>query len=255
MKLYYCVLFFVLGSVLASFYGVLAIRAPQNKSIVKPRSHCDSCHHVLSWYELIPIFSYLFLRGKCRKCKKNLPVYEPIVEFLTGFLFLASYLYFDFSYEFFVSLFVLSLVILIFISDIQFLIILDSPLVITSLAVFFLKWYYFDLKTAFYAVVSGVILFLFMLGIGYLGKKAFKRDALGGGDVKLVFVMGLILGTTHAFAALVLSTFLALPYATFSLFATKEHEMPYGPFLVSALLVVFCYFDKFSKLLDALRFL
>ncbi len=255
MKVYYCILFFILGSVLASFYGVLATRAPLNKSIVKPRSHCDFCNHVLSWYELIPIFSYFFLQGKCHKCKAKLLIYEPIVELVMGILFMGSYLYFGFCYEFFVSLFLISLLVLIFISDIKFMIILDSPLVVTSIAVFLLKWYYFDFQAALNSFFAGIILFLFMLFIGFLGKKVFKRDALGGGDIKLSFVIGITLGVTHAFAALVLSTFLALPYATFSLFATNEHELPYGPFLVSALCVVFLYFDKFSSLLNALQFL
>jgi len=254
MQIYYTILFFVIGSVLASFYGVLATRAPFSKSIVHPRSHCDSCNHILSWYELIPIFSFLFLRGKCKKCKKNLPIYEPIMELTAGLLFSASYLYYGFSYNFFVSLFLISLLLLIFVSDIQFMIILDSPLVVTSIGVFLLKWYYYDIQNAINGVISGLILFLFMLFIGFLGKRMFHRDALGGGDIKFAFVMGLILGVPHAFAALVLSPFLAMPYATFSLFSTKEHELPYGPFLVSALCVVFLYFDKFSNLLAIFHF-
>jgi len=249
MKIYYAVLFFILGSVLASFYGVLALRAPLNKSIVKPRSHCEKCKHTLSWYELIPILSFLFLRGKCKNCHTKLPIYEPVVEFFTGLFFTLSYLYYGFSYSFFVSLFLISLFVLIFISDIKYMIILDSPLLVTSLGIFGLKWYFINFEEAIKSIGSGLVLFLFMLFIGFLGKKVFKREALGGGDIKLAFVIGMTLGVPHAFAAVVLSTFFALPYATFSLFRTKEHELPYGPFLVSALCFVFFFYDKFSLLL------
>lgn len=246
MKIYYSILFFLIGSVLASFYGVLSTRLPEEKSIITPRSHCDSCNHVLSWYELIPIFSFLFLGGKCKNCKKKLSFYEPISEFLLGLIFMGSYLYYGFSYELWLSLLLSSLCLLIYISDFKYMIILDSPLVISSILIFLLRWYYFDLKSAFLMVGSGIILFLFFLFVGYIGKKIFKRDALGGGDIKLSFVIGMTLGMPYAFIALVLSTFLALPYATFSLIHTEEREVPYGPFLVSALYLVFIFLEKFS---------
>ena len=81
MEVFYSSMFFIFGSVLASFYCVLATRIPEGKSIVKPRSHCEHCNHTLKWYELIPIFSYLFLRGKCRECHKKIPIYEEFEEY------------------------------------------------------------------------------------------------------------------------------------------------------------------------------
>ena len=250
MEVFYSIMFFILGSVLASFYCVLATRLPEGKSIVRPGSHCEHCNHPLKWYELIPIFSYLFLRGKCRACHKRIPVYEFICEIITGLLFMLSYWHFGLSYSFWVSLFLISLLILIFVSDFKYMIILDSPLVITSLAIFGLKVFYFDLETALYSLLDGVLLFLFMLFIAFLGKKIFKREALGGGDIKLSFVIGLTVGLPYGFMVLVLSTFLALPYATFSLLTNSSHEVPYGPFLISALCIVFLYYEKFSYILN-----
>lgn len=250
MEVFYSSMFFIFGSVLASFYCVLATRLPEGKSIVKPRSHCEHCNHTLKWYELIPIFSYLFLRGKCRECHKKIPIYEFICEIITGLLFMGSYLYFGFSYSLWVSLFLISLLILIFISDFKYMIILDSPLVITSIAIFVLKVLYFDWQTAFLSLLDGAILFVFMLFIASIGKKIFKRDALGGGDIKLSFVIGFTVGLPYGFMVLVLSTFLALPYATFSLLTNSSHEVPYGPFLISALCIVFLYYEKFSYILN-----
>jgi len=249
METFNCVCLFLIGAVLASFYGVVATRLPEGKSIIKPRSHCDSCNHVLSWYELIPILSFLFLKGKCKNCKKKLPVYEPMMEIACGLLFMASYLYYGISYHFFVSLLLISLFFLIYISDLKYMIILDSPLIITGVGVFLLKWIYYGKVEALWSIAHGLAIFLFFLGIGFLGKKMFHREALGGGDIKFAFLMGMILGIPHAFMALVLSTFLALPYATFSLMRTEEKEVPYGPFLVSALCMVFFFYEKFSYIL------
>ena len=72
MKLFYCLVFFIIGLVFGSFYNVLGTRIPNGESIIKPRSHCEKCGHILKWYELIPLFSFIFLKGKCRKCKTKL---------------------------------------------------------------------------------------------------------------------------------------------------------------------------------------
>lgn len=248
MNIYFGVLFFLLGSILASFYGVVATRLPEGKSILG-RSHCNHCHHTLSWYELVPIFSFLFLRGKCHHCHKKLPIYEPIIEFLMGVFFCLSYFYYGFSYELWMSLILISLFVLIYISDFRYMIILDSPLIISSILIFILKWIYFGIQDALLGLLSGVILFLIFLGIGYIGSKIFKREALGGGDIKLAFVMGESVGIMYAIIALVLSTFLALPYATLALLSNEDREVPFGPFLISALCMVFVFYDKFTAVL------
>ena len=250
MEVFYAIMFFILGAVLASFYCVIATRLPEGKSIVKPGSHCTSCNHKLKWFELIPIISYIFLRGKCRYCHKKIPFYEFVCEIVTGTLFCISYLYFGFSYNFYVSLILISLLIIIFISDFQYMIILDSPLVISAIAIFLLKGFYLGWDIAFISVRDGIFMFLLMLAIGYFGSKAFKREALGGGDIKLSFIIGLTLTFPYCLMALILSTFLALPYATFSLLSNSSHEVPYGPFLISALCIVFFYLDKFSYIIN-----
>lgn len=254
MEIYICICLFLIGAILASFYGVVATRLPRGKSIITPRSHCENCNHTLAWYELVPILSFLFLRGKCKECKKKLPLYEPLMELICGLLFMGAYLYYGISYSFFVSLLLISLFFLIYISDLKYMIILDSPLIITVISVFLLKWIYYGINTALWSIAEGLALFLFFLAIGFLGKRMFHREALGGGDIKFAFLMGMILGIPHAFMALVLSTFLALPYATFSLLRTEEKEVPYGPFLVSALCLVFFFYDKFSYILKLFYF-
>jgi len=250
MNWYYGIFFFLIGAILASFYGVVATRLPEGKSLIFPRSHCKKCNHILSWYELIPIFSYLFLRGKCLKCKVNLPFYEFLLELCCGLLFSFGYFYYGFSENLWIFLVLISLAALIFVSDFGYMIILDSPLILSVTLLFFIKWFYEGISNAFLSLGSGILLFLFFLFLAFFGKRIFKRDALGGGDIKFSFVMGMTLGIPHSFLALILSSFLALPYATFSMIQTDEKEVPYGPFLVSSLCIVFFFYEKFSYILQ-----
>ncbi len=171
---------------------------------------------------------------------------------LNAVVLLISYYNFGFGYEFFTSLIVSSLVIIIFITDFKYLIILDSPLVIATIFMFILKAYYFDFKTAGLSLLSGLALFIFMLLIGFLGKKIFKREALGGGDVKLAFVIGTILGLRLGLIAIIFSSLLALPYALGVIMLSKNKEVPYGPFLAGSLALVFIFSDKFMTLINLL---
>lgn len=247
--IYFLMLLFFIGTILGSFYGVLGSRLPKGESIVKPSSHCESCQHQLKWYELIPIFSYVFQRGKCSSCKAKLSFMYPAVELFTGLLFVVSFLQFGLSYEFFLSLILSSLVIIIFVSDLKYMIILDSPLVVSIILIFLLKWFYLGPENALISLLNGFLLFLTMLIIGKLGDHLFKKESLGGGDIKLSFVSGMALGYTMGLVALVFSTFLALPYALLAMQMKKSHEVPFGPFLVSSLWIVFFFYEKFSNII------
>lgn len=249
MVVYNSIILFLIGSIMASFYGVVASRLPKGKSIIIPRSHCDNCNHTLGLFDLMPIFSYVFLGGKCRYCKAKLPVYEPLMEIATGLFFALSYIKFGFTYDFYISCILISLSIIIYVTDFQEMIILDSPLIISAILIFSLKWIYYGITEALFSLLYGVILFIFMFSIGLLGKKMFKREALGGGDIKFAFVMGQSLGIQYALISLVFSTFLALPYAFYSIIGNKSKEVPYGPFLASALWFVHFFKDKFQYVL------
>ena len=175
-----------------------------------------------------------------------------IIGLLNSILSLFFYNFYGFSYEFIISLVLTSLLILIFISDIKYLIILDSPLIISFLIIFLSKLIFFGLKTALLSIIDGFILFLFMLFVGFIGKKIFKKESLGGGDIKLSFIIGYVLGIPLGFTSLALSTFLALPYAVFSILSNLRREVAFGPFLISALWVVFIFSDKFNVLINFL---
>lgn len=248
MTVYYSIIIFIFGIIMGSFYNVLATRLPIGKSIIKPGSHCDACNHKLKWYENIPLISYIIQKGKCKNCGTQISFDVFLSELATGVLFLFSYLYFGISYNFFIMLILSSLCVIIFVSDFKYMIILDSPLIISGVLVIILKTIYYGYKTIIPTLISGIITFFVMLLVGFIGKKMYKRDALGGGDIKLSFVIGMILGVQVAMVSLIFSTFLALPYALATIVLKKDSEVPFGPFIVASLFIVFLYYDKFYNI-------
>ena len=243
---------FILGTIMGSFYLVLGTRLPKGEDVVKSRSRCDNCKKILKWYNLIPLVSFIFQRGKCSSCGQKISSEHFFAEIFTGLLFLLTSIYFSFGYNYLVGLIIVSLMVIIFISDFKYMIILDSPLVVSVVLIIILKLIYFGFKTTIYSIISGLILFLIMLLIENLGSLILKKDSLGGGDIKFAFLMGLTLDVKLGIVALVLSTFLALPYAVASVKIMKSHEFPYGPFLAGALFIVFFQLEKFDNLLNFL---
>ena len=246
------ILSFILGTIMGSFYLVLGTRLPKGEDIVKSRSRCDNCKKVLKWYNLIPLFSFIVQRGKCTICGKKISSEHFFVEVATGLLFLLTSIYFPLGYNYFVGLIIVSLLVIIFISDFKYMVILDSPLIVSIFFIIILKLIYFGFKATFYSIISGLVLFLIMVLIEKIGTLTLKKDSLGGGDIKFAFLMGLVLDVKLGIVALVLSTFLALPYAVASVKIMKKHEFPYGPFLAGALFIVFFHFDKFANLIKFL---
>ena len=243
------VLLFIIGACLGSFFLVVGKRLPINEDVLFSRSRCDKCKKELKWYDLIPIFSYVFLKGKCRYCGEKISPLNLIVEIFMGLFFALGYHFIPIGNNFYAYLVLSSLMMLIFISDFSYYIILDSPLIISSILLFILKFIFFGYKDALISIVSGILLFLVMYLIKIIGDKLFKRESLGGGDIKLAFVIGYALGFRLSLIAIILSSFLALPYSVASLKLQKNNEVPFGPFLVSSLFIVFLFQDKFINIL------
>lgn len=246
------ILSFILGTIMGSFYLVLGTRLPKGEDVVKSRSRCDNCKKILKWYNLIPLVSFIVQKGKCSSCGQKISSEHFFAEIFTGLLFLLTSIYFPFGYNYLTGLIIVSLMVIIFISDFKYMIILDSPLIVSIVLIIILKLIYFGFKTTIYSIISGLILFLIMLLIEKLGSLILKKDSLGGGDIKFAFLMGLTLDVKLGIVALVLSTFLALPYAVASVKIMKSHEFPYGPFLAGALFIVFFHLDKFTNLINFL---
>ena len=234
---------FIFGLLFGSFYTVVGLRLPEGKSIFKPNSHCDNCEIELKWYELIPLVSYLLQWGKCKKCGAKIPLFYFCIELLTGLLFALCYYLYGFNYEFYTSVIIASVLIIIFVSDFKFMIILDSPLLIGTITVLILKYCYFGGIALRNALISSFLMFMFLLLIKFWADKFYKREALGGGDVKLSLLTGAVLGMKLGLSSIIIASFLAVPYAVYGIIKNKDKEIPFGPFLISGLFITFIFME------------
>ena len=248
---------FILGAVMGSFYHVVATRLANDESIVFPGSHCPKCNHYLKWYENIPIFSYIFLGGKCSHCHSSIPLSYLVSEIITGLLFMACFHSFKFSIDLVIALIFVSSLIIVIISDIEYMIILDEVL-ITSTFVIILIYLFSNgftkdgITETMYHIYNGFGAFLAMYSIKILGDKFFKKESLGGGDIKLMFLFGLVIGFPMAICTIFIATFIAFPIALIILFSDKENIIPFGPFLsIAAILILIVKLN----LTDILNFL
>lgn len=243
---------FIMGLLFGSFYNVVGMRLPNNKSIIFPGSHCEKCNHKLSWYENIPLASYILLGGKCKKCHTKISIWYPAIELFTGMLFLISYYTFGLTPEFTIAIIISSLVSIIFVSDINYYIILDSPLIIGSILIIIIKLLTTTLTSTLLSIGSGVLIFAIMYSIMLLGNLIFKKESLGGGDIKLSFVAGLVLGPKLGILYIIFGAFLAFPYAIYITIRNKENMLPFGPFLISSLLIIYLDYNFFLNFINTL---
>lgn len=243
---------FIYGLLLGSFFNVVGYRLPNDMSIVKPGSFCPKCSHSLRWYELIPIISYVIQLGKCRKCGSHISWIYPIIEISTALLYGVSYLVFGFSYEFLIALLISSFLIIIIVSDINYLIIPDEVTIFFSILMIILSFFLRGFTSTLFYILDGVIMFLFMYLIMYIGGKIFKEEALGGGDVKLMFFIGLTLGIQNSILTIFLGSLFSFPFALIGTYMKKLKYIPFGPFLLSACLIIFMLNLNLVNLLESI---
>ena len=215
-------LIFILGACLGSFSNVCIYRLPKNKQIVSGRSFCPRCKKKINWFDNLPLISFLFLNGKCRRCKKVIPLRYFIVEITTGIIFLFIYLnYNDLSTIIFLS--VLSLIYII---------------------IFFI-----DLENF---IIGGMVGYLSIWLIIYLYKVIKKIEGMGLGDAKLMAGIGLLFGWQSVPFVLFVSAILGLIFVLPSLLNKQKNmrsEIPFGPFIIAACLIYFTYGDFLYSLI------
>ncbi len=240
----YITCFFILGLVMGSFYCVLGIRIPEKRDFLFSRSRCDSCNHELKLYEMIPVISYIVQEGKCRYCKEKIPSILPLVELATGLLYAVSFISFGFSLDFLLALFIISLFMIVLVSDLTYLIIPDSILLFFTLSFLGIQYFRVGLEETLIHLLIGAFLFVLMYLIMCLGNKMFKKESLGGGDIKLLFLFGLILDPLLGTISIFLGSLIALPISIILYLNYKENIIPFGPFLLLSFLLL--YFSKIT---------
>ena len=256
MEILYIIIFFILGIILGSFYNVVGYRLPKNESIIKPKySYCPSCKKRLTNRELIPVISYFVQKGKCRGCGEKIGFFYPMIELLTGLLFAVCYYSFGFTYELIIALTLVSMLTIIIVSDTKYLIIPDEVTITGIIVIVITKLFKSGIKTMFLSIGNGLIMFIAMYLIMLLGNYIFKKESLGGADVKLMFVVGLVVSPLVGFFVIFVASLTALPISLFLGQINNEKVIPFGPFIM--LSVILFYFLKIDVniLLEYFRFI
>lgn len=232
MTVVYSILFFVYGTIFGSFYNVVGDRLPNKESIVKPRSHCSKCNHILTPIELIPILSYIIQGGKCKKCKTKLSIFYPLFELISGLTFMMCYLIFGLSIDIIIPLTISSMFLITVVSDLEYMIILDEVLIVTFILLIIEMFFINGIEYLVLAILNGLIAGGIMALIKLFGDFIFKKESMGGGDIKLLFFMGLVLGWENALLAIFIGSFVGFPISLIVLQIKKTNIIPFGPFLI-----------------------
>lgn len=221
---YICV--FLYGIVIGSFLNVCILRIPLRESIAKSRSHCMNCGYQLKWYDLIPLFSFLLLGGRCRKCKEPISIQYPIIEGLNGFLYVLIFVVKGWNFD--AAIYCLLASALLTLSVIDFrtyeiplgINIFIFALGVVHLVLHILEWQEYAIG---FVLVSGLFEIIFRVS---------KGRAIGGGDVKLMAAAGLLIGWKMAYLAMVLGCVIGSVIHLIRMKVTKEgHMLAMGPYL------------------------
>ena len=243
MTAYFAVVSFILGSVFGSFINCFAWRITHHESILKGRSHCAVCGHTLGALDLVPIFSWLFLKGKCRYCGEKISPRYMLTELVLGAAFLLSFICFGFHWEtprlmaLSVALLGLSLV------DLEIQEIPDG-FIIYGIILWAVTLPLMDdgVKALWQGLLSGVLIGGGILLISLVMDKVLKKESLGGGDVKLLFMVSLYMSPLAALLNVVLACVLGLLFVA----ALKSEKIPFGPSISLASFVTLLVGEKLA---------
>ena len=267
MSIFFIIFLLFLGLFIGSFLNVLIDRLPNNRSILG-RSHCEKCHKTLVWYDLIPLLSFIYLRGKCRYCHTKLSYQYPLLELLTGGMFTLTYLFTIYQIPNIIlpglinlqsliinlifNLFMVSCFIVIFFADLKYGIIPDKILLA---GVFVALPYIFMIYNSEFIIhlLSALGAFLFFLFLYLLT----KGRGMGFGDVKLAFLLGLVLGFPAIFYGIYIA-FLTGGFVGIILILWKKKKLkssvPFGPFLILGSFIPLFFTPLIIQIIADLRF-
>ena len=237
------ILLILIGLALGSFLNVCIYRIPLKKSILFPSSFCPNCGTKIRAWDNIPLLSFILLKGKCRKCRAKISVQYPLVEFLTSVLIVSTYLRFGWDWEFVAKTILCLFLIAIFFIDLKHRIIPD---VITLPGIALGLFFSFFVKSpsvvnALIGILVGGVLFYLS---AVLGEFLFKKESMGGGDIKLAMMLGAFLGWQKILLVFLLSALLGTIVGTTAMLFSRDVKetrmIPFGPFLaLGSVLAIF----------------
>lgn len=241
------ILVFIIGTIIGSFLNVCIYRMPKNESITIPASHCPHCGRQIAWYDNIPILSFLVLGARCRNCKKGISIRYPLVELLTALMVLFLYIQLGLGVKFFVYTILFSGLIVASFIDFQHQIIPDEISVgaivvgVVLNAIFPSLNGFSNLKESLIfsglgILAGGGVLYL----TGMIGDFIFKKESMGGGDIKLLAGIGAFLGWKIALLTFFIAPVFGAIVGVVVKIRKKVSIIPYGPFIsLSTFIAVF----------------
>ncbi len=229
----------IIGLVFGSFLNVLIARIPKDENVAFPASHCPKCKTPLKLYHNIPLFSWIFLGGKCAFCKEKISIQYPLVELLTGIIFVSVYMKIGLSYMSLMIALSFSFLLALSVIDFYIKMVPDSlnllAMTAAMMAAMSLQGFIVNFQNTL-LFVGGFALLRFYLSY------FMKREALGEGDLMVAGTMGAMVGVQLGLMAIFVSALLALPVMLIMRNETDESKMvPYVPFLALALYLVYIF--------------
>ena len=258
MIIYYSFLAFIIGSILGSFSNVCIYRIPLNKQIIIGRSFCPKCKKKINWYDNLPLFSYVNLKGKCRNCRKKISFKYFFVELISGICALYIFLNYKNYYEIIYLQSIVIIFVIIFFIDLKHFIIPD---VLNFIFIFlaFIKNFISNFESNFnydlnHSIIGGILGYLIIWIIIFVYKKIKNVEAMGLGDAKLMVGVGLLFGWQSIFIILFIAALLGLIYALPDLIKNAKNlktKIPFGPFIILSTII---YYFKGSFLIKLILF-
>lgn len=254
----FLLLVLIVGICVGSFLNVLIDRLPNNENPLKGRSYCDKCRRTLEWYDLIPLLSYIVLKGKCRYCRKKISASYPIVEAITGVLFVATYLLmasfhptissFEFFINYFYYLLIVCSLIVVFFADIKYGIIPDG-VIYPSIGISLL-YLLFNFDKLAPGLIAGAVSLAFFFFLHLVT----KGRGMGFGDVKLSLFLGLFLGPVGTAISLYIA-FLTGAVVGLILIIWRKKKLstgtiPFGPFMAAGALINLFFGEKILQMVS-----
>ena len=244
------VLVIILGVMIGSFLNVVILRTPRDESISFPASHCMSCNTPLRAWHNVPLLSWLFLRGKCAFCGVKISIQYPIIEALSGLIFLFAALKFGINFQAFGIAMVFSFLLALSVIDFRYKMVPDSlNLSALTFAIFSVATMgeFVTHFTNALLLAGGFSLLRFYLSY------AIKKEAMGEADIMIAATMGAVLGIKLALVAVFLSAIMALPALLLTRTEDEESEqLPFIPFLAIATWIVLMFDTEIALYLEAL---
>ena len=235
-------LFFLLGAVFGSFFNVVGLRVPMNRSFLQGRSACPHCNGTLKWLHLIPILSYLLQGRKCPYCKTTIPITYVLTECVTAALFSYSFIMFGYSVELIIALLLISMLMIVFVSDVTYMVIPNKVLLFFLSLFMFIHIFMFP--DSFLMAVFGAFIGYSLIALIIL----LSRGGMGAGDMKLFGVLGFILGWKYVLVTFFIAVFIGGTLSVIYLLRKKikkNEAIPFGPYIVIGALMTFFKGDLF----------